>query len=386
LWTQAKFGFANFWNVPGLDWDATYKSYLPQALATKTTAEYYKVLLRFYALLHDGHTGVYEPDELRQYRIPIMSRLIDGRVLVTGSLDPKLDMQGVKPGDEVLQVNDLPVKEYAEKSVLPYMTSSSPQDREARTYGTYLFEGYAGTLFHVVVETPEGKQSKHDFVVPAKFFSPDEAFEFRMLPGNVAYVALNEFNDDKDAEEWDKHWPEISKAKTVILDMRRNGGGGDNVGAHVLSTLLDKPVALPRQESPEWIATYRAWGQAEPMHRYPAANLPPDPAHHFAGKVVMLIGPQTFSAAEDLVVVFATSKRGVIVGEATAGSTGQPLMFDLPGGGLARVCTKHDSFPDGHEFVGVGVPPDVVVHLTRKDLVRGTDSVLDTGLKVALQP
>jgi carboxyl-terminal processing protease len=386
LWAQAKFGFANFWNVPGLDWDATYKSYLPQVLATKSTEEYYRVLSRFSALLHDGHSGVYEPDELRRYVAPLTARLVDGKVLVTGSLDPKFDMQGVNPGDEVLQVNGLPVKEYAEQNVLPYMTASSPQDREARTYGIFLFEGYAGTIFHVVTETPKGKQSKHDFAVPARFFSPDQPFEFHMLPGNVAYVALNEFDDNKDAEGWDSHWSEINKAKAVILDMRRNGGGSDDVGQHVLATLLDKPVALPRQESPEWIATYRAWGQAEPMQRYPVASLQPDTAHHFAGKVVMLTGPQTFSAAEDLVVVFATSKRGVIVGEATGGSTGQPLIFDLPGGGYGRICTKHDSFPDGHEFVGVGVPPDVAAHTTREDLIKGTDSVLDKGLKVALQP
>jgi len=122
------------------------------------------------------------------------------------------------------------------------------------------------------------------------------------------------------------------------------------------------------------------------MMRYPAQSLPPDPAHHFAGKVVMLTSANTFSAAEDAVVLFATSKRGVIVGEASGGSTGQPLSFNLPGGGTARVCSKHDSFPDGKEFVGVGVTPDVVAHLTREDLVRGTDSVLDAGLRVASQP
>ena len=99
----------------------------------------------------------------------------------------------------------------------------------------------------------------------------------------------------------------------------------------------------------------------------------------------MLTSPNTFSAAEDAVVLFATSKRGVIVGEPSGGSTGQPLSFNLPGGGTARVCSKHDSFPDGKEFVGVGVMPDVAAHLTREDLVHGTDSVLAAGLKVALQ-
>jgi C-terminal processing protease CtpA/Prc len=384
LWAQARFGFANFWHVPQLDWDATYKAYVPQVLAAKTTNDYYNVLERFYALLKDGHTGVYSPADMTAIPVPFETCLIDDHVIVVGPYDTKYDMQGVKPGDEILSINGLPVKQWAAENVAPYATASSPQDLDQRLYFRGLMRGQPGTIFHLVLQTPAGKQSQHDFAVG--YHDPMPDFAFRLLPGNVAYVALNEFGDNTDATEWDKHWPEISKAKSIILDMRRNGGGDDSVGAHVLMTLLNQPVALPKQESPEWIATYRAWGQAQPMQRYPAATLPPDPDRHFAGKVVMLTGPNTFSAAEDLVVVFATSKRGVLVGEATGGSTGQPLLFDLPGGGIARVCTKHDTFPDGHEFVGVGVPPDIAAHITRDDLIHGTDSVLDAGLKAALQP
>ncbi len=384
LWAEARFGFANFWHVPELNWDETYKSYLPQVLATKSTAEYYEVLERFYALLQDGHTGVYGPEQLQTIPVPFQTRLVDGRVLVIGAYDAKFDMQGVKPGDEVVSINSLPVKEWAQQKVTPYVTASSPQDRDERLYYRGLMRGKEGTVFHLVLRTPAGKESTHDFTVG--YHDPAPEFEFKMLPGNVAYVALNEFGNNKDAEEWDKHWPEIVKAKAVILDLRRNGGGDDGVGSHILATLIDKPVPGPRQESPEWIATYRAWGQTQPMMRYPAQNLSPDATRHFAGKVVMLTSANTFSAAEDAVVLFATSKRGVIVGEPSGGSTGQPLSFNLPGGGTARVCSKHDSFPDGKEFVGIGVTPDVSAHVTREDLVRGTDSVLDAGLRVALQP
>jgi C-terminal processing protease CtpA/Prc len=384
LWAQARFGFANFWHVPDLDWNATYKTYIPQVLATKSTAEYYDVLERFYALLQDGHTGVYGPDELQTIPVPFQTRLVEGRVLVIGAYDAKFDMQGVKPGDEIVSINGLPVKEWAQQKVAPYVTASSPQDRDERLYYRQLMRGKPGTVFHLVISTPTGKQSSHDFAVG--YHDPAPEFEFRILPGNVAYVALNEFENNTDADQWDKHWPEIVKAKAVILDLRRNGGGDDGVGAHILATLIDKPVPGPRQESPEWIATYRAWGQPQPMMRYPIESLPPDPTHHFSGKVVMLTSANTFSAAEDAVVLFATSKRGVIVGEPSGGSTGQPLSFNLPGGGTARVCSKHDTFPDGTEFVGIGVPPNVKAHLTREDLIHGTDSVLYAGLKAALQP
>jgi len=385
LWAEAKFGFANFWHVPQLDWDATYKSFLPQVLATKSTAEYYKVLQHFYAQLEDGHTSVSGPKELRQYWLPLETRLIDGRIIVTGSLDSKFDMQGVKPGDEVLQVNGMPVQLYAEKNVQPYVTASSPQDRIARTFGWSLFLSREGTVFHLTLQTPDHHEFVRVFTSPGKYYGPESAFEFRMLPGNIAYVALNEFGDNKDAEEWDKHWPEISQAEALIIDMRKNGGGNDTVGAHVLATLIDRPVSGTRQESPEWIATSRAWGQAQPMMHYPEGEITPESGRHFGGKVVMLTGPDTYSAAEDMVVLFAQSKRGVLVGEPTGGSTGQPLSFRLPGGGSAQVCSKHDSFADGREFVGVGVAPDVSIHVAREDLIHRIDSVLDMGVSVAMK-
>ena len=384
LWAQARFGFANFWHVPDLNWDETYKAFLPQVLATQSTADYYLVLQRFYALLHDGHTGVYPPEQLQTLPVPFQTRLVDGRVLLIGPYDATFDMRGLKPGDELISINSQPVMQWAQEKVAPYATASSPQDRNERIYFRGLLRGKPGTVFHLVFRTPAGKESAHDFAVGEH--NPAPEFDFKLLPGNVAYVALNEFENNKDADEWDKHWPEIVKANAVILDLRRNGGGDDSVGAHILATLFDKPVLEPLQQSPEWIATYKAWGQTQPLQRYPSESLPPDATRHFAGKVVMLTSPNTFSAAEDAVVLFATSHRGLIVGEPTGGSTGQPLLFNLPGGGLARVCTKHDTFPDGKEFVGVGVTPDIPAHLTREDLVHGTDSVLAAGLKAALQP
>ncbi len=74
-------------------------------------------------------------------------------------------------------------------------------------------------------------------------------------------------------------------------------------------------------------------------------------------------------------------ERGTIVGEATGGSTGQPLVFPLPGAQVARVCTKHDAFADGTEFVGTGIEPDVAVSPTVADLRAGRDTVLEAALR-----
>jgi len=44
------------------------------------------------------------------------------------------------------------------------------------------------------------------------------------------------------------------------------------------------------------------------------------------------------------------------------------------------VVSKRDMFPDGREFVGIGISPDVSVHPTLQDLLKGTDPVLQKGI------
>ena len=96
--------------------------------------------------------------------------------------------------------------------------------------------------------------------------------------------------------------------------------------------------------------------------------------------VALLIGPQTFSAAEDFSVAFDAMHRGPLIGRATGGSTGAPLYFPLPGGGSARVCAKHDTYPGGKEFVGVGIQPSVVVEPSVHDIQNGMDATLQKAL------
>jgi carboxyl-terminal processing protease len=377
LWAQAKFGFANFWHVPQLDWDQTYSAFIPQVLATKSTLQYYRILQRFYALLQDGHSNVYPPDQLNISPMPLVTRLVEGRLLILGKRIPGFDLQGLHPGDEILTINGEPAITWAKRQVEPFVSASSPQDRDNRTFGHNLFEAPEGTTFQITTGTPAGVRTSHTLTVPPYQAPQTPHFEFRMLPDGVAYVALNSFGDNIAAKEWDAHWPEISKATSLILDVRENEGGSTSVGSHILASLITKSSLGELSRLTKWVAAYRAWGDPETPVQPPVDMIEPDAARHFSGPVVMLASPRTFSAGEDMVVAFAQAHRGPLIGEATAGSTGQPLVFKLPGGGTARICAKHDSFADGRDFVGSGVTPDVVVHTTRRDVVAGYDPVME---------
>ena len=145
LWSQAKYNFVYF-DHTNIDWNKSYLDYLPKILATKSTAEYYKVLETFYAQLKDGHTNVYPPKELRKEfysRPPMLTELVEGRVFVTDVFSDTLEKQGILPGVEILEIDHEPVIAYAEKNVKPYESSSTPQDMEIREFS------YALQLFRI---------------------------------------------------------------------------------------------------------------------------------------------------------------------------------------------------------------------------------------------
>jgi C-terminal processing protease CtpA/Prc len=193
---------------------------------------------------------------------------------------------------------------------------------------------------------------------------------------------LPSFGSDAIVEDFDAVFDKISKAKGLILDVRENGGGNSAFGDKIISYLIDKPIEGTRWKTRQYMPAFRAWGEQEKWYQGAPEVIEPRQEGSFTGPIVILTGPATFSAAEDFVVPLHASVRATVVGERTGGSTGQPLFIDLPGRGRARICTKRDMYPDGREFVGVGVVPDAEVHPTPADIAAGRDVVLEEGIKV----
>ena len=101
------------------------------------------------------------------------------------------------------------------------------------------------------------------------------------------------------------------------------------------------------------------------------------PNDFYSQPVVMLIGPRSLSATDVFAETFHSIRRGKLIGEPTAGSTGDPLAFALPGGGTGRVATSTDV---GEGLIGRGVQPDVLVPRTVQDLLAGRDAALEAGI------
>lgn len=387
FWSEAKYNFVNFDLVPNLNFDSLYMAYLPKVKASKSTIDYYKVMANFCAQLRDGHTNVNPPAELYEavYSRPLLrSRLIENKVLVVDIFDPALKQQGIKVGQEVLTVNGVPVKEYAKKFVTPYQSSSTLQDEEVRAFEYALLSGDLKEEIKLELKDASGRLSQHSIkrVSPQDRAAhmPSSPFEFKMLKGNIAYVALNAFDTDSAAIAFAKNYGEISKADAIIFDVRNNGGGNSSVGWNILSYLVDDSAPIHKWYTRDYKPSYRAWRNTQDV--FGGKNtLRPNGKFYYNKPVVVLTGAKTFSAAEDFAAAFKSLKRGKVIGKATGGSSGQPLMISLPGNLSARICTKRDQLADGSDFVGKGVLPDVEVGQTVADFRKGIDTDLQVAIK-----
>ena len=67
------------------------------------------------------------------------------------------------------------------------------------------------------------------------------------------------------------------------------------------------------------------------------------------------------------------------IGRSTAGSSGQPLIQELPGGGKLAVCTIRMPWPE--EVWRKGIEPDINVEPTIEDVIRNKDRTLETAVR-----
>lgn len=411
FWQEVNYNFVYLNKVDRHVWDSTYIAMIDEVQHTTNDYDYYRLLKRFCATLKDGHTNIEFPEQVKSklmrtmfgpYRLFIEN--IGHKAIIT-HINPS-KKEEIPPGTEIVEVNGMMTNIYMDQFVIPYISSSTRHVLEDKATMD-LLQGLEGDSFDLKMKKPDGglidltvvhSRSAETEVYPA-IANASALLEFKWIEGHLAYVALNSFEDPAIDSLFEAHLPELYQAEGLIIDLRNNGGGNGAYGLEILKYLIPgRQVTGAKSQSRNHIATYKAWGEMVSAQdtagnpEYSKAYLNYTDAYYYDfpnapqrinGKrkrlivpTIVLIGHNTASAAEDFLVYSDKQPHFTTVGSPTFGSTGQPYYFILPGGGQARVCTKRDTYPDGREFVGFGILPDIMVEATLDDLLMGRDPVL----------
>lgn len=396
LWKEVSYNFAFFHQVPNLNWDSCYMATIPKVLKTNNDWDYYLELQKFMSLLQDGHTRIFTPVQLRNKYFgtankQLTTKLIESKVIITRVLNDSLSKKGLKQGMEIVAINKMNPIIYAEKYVAPYVYASTTQDRQLQIFNQVLLSGSTSEPIRIDVENFEGKRltykiNREPWIMEEEMLS-GKPLEFKVLANNIGYLKINNFVASETVRaKFDSIYEKILLTDGLIVDVRENVGGATDISLYILKHFTDKPFKVGKWRSPNNIAAHRSWGSKIEWYESDQYEVFPfDNKIIYTNPIVLLADESTFSCAEDFCVGFLTINRGKMVGTKTAGSSGNPLMIKLPGNGLALVCTKQDFFPDGKEYVGFGITPDIEIKPKIKDIIQNKDPVLETAIKSILQ-
>ncbi|MCC8145204.1 MAG: discoidin domain-containing protein [Bacteroidales bacterium] len=416
FYQEVNYNFIYLADINRLVWDYNFYKLIDEVQETENDWEYFYLLQKYCATLKDGHTSIYMPGSLRQYTS--RNNFEDCRIFVQ-NVDHKIIVSRVSEnikkeipvGSEIIRVNGESTHNYLAKQVYPYISASTPHGLRNGAANSF-FYGPIGKKYELTFKLPGGKIHTKNVVLSQyqeMSMYPEEKerelFQFEWIDKEIAYIALNGFHDLKIIELFAEKLPEIKKAKKLIIDLRENGGGDTDIGKEILNYLTpDSLLYGARSFTRELNSAHKAWGlyintmeglenntwgQKDYLNRndsyyysFPYSPTPTDPQkERIVIPSVLLIGNHTFSAAEDFLIFADNQEHMIKIGQPTAGSTGQPILFNLVGGAQARVCAKKDTYHDGRLFVGIGILPDIPVNYTVEDYIQQRDPGLEKAIE-----
>lgn len=179
--------------------------------------------------------------------------------------------------------------------------------------------------------------------------------EQTVLPGNIGYIALNTFYNEKVSEQFRAAIASMKQkgVQKLILDMRNNGGGLLNAGVDVADQFLGSGNIVSLKDRT---------GRSQVYGR--ASNRPTD----YTGKLVVLVNKNSASASEVVAGALQDMKRATIIGEQTFGKGVAQIPVDTVDGGKVAIVNSAWLTPQGREIHKKGITPDIAV----KDTLNAT--------------
>jgi carboxyl-terminal processing protease len=376
LWRAMDYAYPYF-EQKGVDWDDVYRRYAPQMAQVESDHAYWRLVTRMLAELNDGHTGLISPSPRSGRRYFAICRDVGGVIVLDQVGQTALDA-GLERGNVVLAVEDVPIEEALERVSPVLRAGSTPWQRRANAAYHLLsttedplavtVSGVTGERTVVLVWPDDPLDPAAEDVMPWQPLITGER-----LPSGVGLIHIPTFGAGSGHDlvaEFDAALDGLMDAPGLILDLRENGGGSTSISDRVAGRFFAYPFIYGREYFYLRLLQ-RGWRPWFDYRVVPRGST-------YDGPVVLLTDVYTFSTAENFCVAMVDSGRATTVGRQTAGSSGNPVPFRLPGGARARFSTGDFRRNDGglgmgQPIEGVGIAPDVLVIWTVDDLREGRD-------------
>jgi C-terminal processing protease CtpA/Prc len=355
----------------GVDLDALYKGADESIKQAETEGQIVAIVSGFSLSLDDPHTRFYPGSRAVHYDYGWDFGIVGDNCFIT-SVKPSsdADKQGVKPGDKVISIfDDVPSRTNLWR-IRYFMYTISPQ-----------------RVMKLTLQSPGGTPRKVD--IATNVSRPFRPMDGRDLAGFQRYqveiqkyekVSGHRFYElgtealiwrvpDFEREKFDtsKLFKHAKKFRSLIIDLRGNGGGEVETMLAIIANLFDRDVKIGE-------LAYRR--SRKPLLAKTRGK------QAFTGKVTVLIDSETASLGEVFARTIQLEKRGTVIGDRSSGRASQwKTTLERLGAEAfiiywVSVTVADVLLGDGKSLEKVGVTPDELLFPTPADLAARRDPVL----------
>ena len=367
-------------NFHGMDLEARFNAAAEKIKEAESVGHLFGIIGQAMLDLNDSHTFFLPPSRANRTEYGWKMQAVGDKVFVS-AVKPGSDAEkkGVKVGDQVLSLHGF------------------QPSREALWKLTYMFYALRPQPgLRVVLQSPEGQQRQLDAMANVKQGKAMLDFTSSMRGDFFDFLRELEEEDRMDRQRYvevgdslfiwkmptfgtsDQAVEDVMrkarKHEALILDLRGNPGGYVSTLQWFMGYFFDKEIK---------IADLKGRKEMKPQTSQPHRD------RNFKGKLIVLVDSRSASAAEIFARVVQLEKRGVVIGDRTAGAVMQSRAFGHllgEGSGViygASITNADVIMADGKSLEGVGVTPDELLLPTAADLAANRDPVLARAAAMA---
>jgi hypothetical protein len=424
--------------------DAAFNGYENGFNKPMTYAEAYLNFSKMIAHIKCGHTyaNFYNQSPIvkelvfkQKDKLPFCFAIIDQKMIITGNVsgDPRFT-----PGTEIISINDISADDILNSLISIVKADGSNdgkrlKDLEVSGMGRYeAFDIYQPLLFPPIADgykiqakaygsnelisasvkalTREERKKGLNIKDPTN----DELWEYKIINNNTAYLKLGTFVTWQMKMNWkafiDKAFADMEQKRIphLVIDIRNNEGGDDEVVGYVVKAIAKKPVSadpslkMVRYKSiPADIQPYlSSWnddfkkpslkktdpfeGLFETTNSGDAKNIPAQ-KNAYQGKVYLLVNEHNSSATFYMAQIIKNNQLATLVGQTTGGSQrglngDQTAFLKLPHSkielDIPLIGTFYNGKPDN------GIEPDIIVKPSVQALLEKRDLEMEKVLEL----
>ena len=191
------------------------------------------------------------------------------------------------------------------------------------------------------------------------------------LEGNIGYISVTSF-DEETKEDFENAYNELKakNIKSLIIDLRNNGGGIVNEATDIADLMVEKGKTL-------LITTGKNEGEKVTKSKLDKIIDMP---------IVVLINSGTASSSEILAAALKENNDNVtIIGTQSYGKGVIQTIYTLSDGSGLKLTTNEYFTPNRNSINKKGIVPDIIIELPKNETENTNQEIEDLQLKKAVE-